>query len=682
SFFQVLRVRPVLGRLLRPEDGDEGAALVTVISHKTWQREFGGDPAVPGRQLTQTQYQDRYTIIGVAPPGLDYPVGADYWIPSRSPGSASMDVVARLGQGVAPEAARAEFLTIGRTIDGRRSNPRSAAAATVQPLSEAVFGDAKPLLLAITAAAALLLLIACVNVGNLLLMRATQRSGDVVLRRALGATSGRIARLFLVEGMLLGTLGGTLGLAVAIALLRVLPALAPAGFPRMDMVGLAGVPVVVAMAVSTLAVMLFAVGPALASTRGEVGSALRIDARSGSGTRRRRRLRRSLVAAQVALAVVLLVSAGLLVRSLQRLGQLELGYDASDVAVVELAFNREAREGPDETFALLDGVLERMRAVPGVTAATPIMIRPFMGGTGIFQTRPMLEGQGESEADTNPAVPLEVGGHELFRALGIPIIRGRGLLDTDREGAPKVAVVSQAVADRLWPGQDPIGRRIHMITADAYWWTVVGVAGDTRYRNLREPTPTIYLHWRQLQILPGIWTVAVRTGNDVASLSPVMRRVVRDFDPRLHVWRTGSLSDHLSRGPLAQPRTSALLLSGFGLAALLLAAIGLYGVMALAVRERTHELGVRKAIGASAARLRWDVLGDAISMTLAGIAAGAGAALLMSHALVALLFEVSPADPVTLLAVCAVLLTVAAAAAYLPARRAARIDPMRALRTD
>src|SRR5690606_32074865 len=225
--------------------------------------------------------------------------------------------------------------------------------------SEVVLGDARPLLLAIAAAAALLLLIACVNVGNLLLMRATQRSGDVVLRRVLGATSGRIARLFLIESALLGAAGGALGLAVAVGLLRVLPALAPAGLPRTEMIGLAGAPVAVAVAVSALAVLLFGVGPAMASARGDFGSALRVDGRSGPGTRGRRRLRRSLVAAQVGLAVILLVGAGLLVRSLQRLVQLELGYDAEEVTIVELGFNREAREGPEETFALLDGVMER-----------------------------------------------------------------------------------------------------------------------------------------------------------------------------------------------------------------------------------------------------------------------------------------------------------------------------------
>ncbi|HUE77711.1 MAG TPA: ADOP family duplicated permease, partial [Longimicrobiales bacterium] len=680
NFFHILGARPVLGRLLRPEDGEAGAAPVTVISYDTWQREFGGDPGVLGRYLTQTQYQDAYAIVGVATPGLDFPVGVDYWIPI--PARDAVNLVARLAPGVATEVARSEFLSIAQAIDGRRSNPRSPATATVRPLSEIVVGDARPVLVAITSAVALLLLIACVNVGNLLLMRATQRSRDVVLHRALGATSGRIARHFLVEATVLGVVGGALGLILAVWLLRVLPALAPDRLPRMDMIGQAGAPVAVTLVVTGLAVLLFGVGPAVAAARGDLGSALRAAEQAGSGTRGRRRLRRFLVAAQVALAVVLLVSGGLLVRSFQRLAQLELGYDAEAVAIVELGINREAREGPEETFAMLEGVLERMRAVPGVTAATPIMIRPFMGETGIFQTRPMLEGQRESDAEFNPQLPLEVGGHELFRTLGIPIIRGRGLRETDREGAPRVAVVSQAVAERLWPGEDPIGKRIHLVTSEASWWTVVGVTGDTRFRRLRESTPTVFLHWRQLQILPGVWTVALRTERDFASVEPTMRRVVRDFDPRVHVWRVGRLNDHLSRGPLAKPRMSALLVSGFGLAALLLAATGLYAVMALVVRERTHELGVRKALGASPARLQKAVLGDALVVTLAGTVAGLGGALFMSRLLVTLLFEISPADPAALLGVSATLLAVAMVAAYLPARRATRVDPMRALRSD
>jgi predicted permease len=677
--FEVLGARPALGRLLRPEDGEEGAPLVTVISHRTWQREFGGDPGVVGRRLTQTTYQDSYVIVGVAPQGLDYPVGADYWVPARS--RDAMNVLARVAPGSTAEVARAEFVSIVRTLDARRSDPRSPATATVRPFSQGVLGDAGPILAAVTGAVALLLLIACVNVGNLLLMRTTQRGGDLVVRRALGATPGAVVRLFLVEAALLAAVGGALGLGVAVALLEVLPALAPARLPRAEMIGLGGPPVALAMGVTSLAVLLFGVAPAVAAGRGDLAHGLRSDGRSATGTSGRRRVRRSLVVAQVALAVILLVGAGLLVRSVQHLTGLDLGYDPERVAIVELGFNRERRESPAETFALLDGALERTRGLPGVTAATPIMSRPFMGSTGAFSTRPMPEGQNVSEADPIPLMPLEVGGAELFRTLGITLVRGRGFLETDREGAPSVAVVSQAAAKRLWPGEDAIGQRIRMVTSEERSWTVVGVAGDTRFRHLLEPTPTIYVPVRQLQILPMVWTIAVRMGDDdLAAVLPALRSVVGDYDPRIKVWRAGTLSDHLARGPLARPRMAAFLLSGFGAAALLLAALGLYGVMALAVRERAHELGLRKALGASVIRLYRDALGEALTTTVAGIIAGLAAVFLLSRMLATLLFGVEPSDPVTLLGVALLLLAVAMAAAYLPARRATRVEAMRVLR--
>lgn len=304
-----------------------------------------------------------------------------------------------------------------------------------------------------------------------------------------------------------------------------------------------------------------------------------------------------------------------------------------------------------------------------------------MGATGILAVRPMLEGQTEAEAEANPRFPVEVGGGDLFRTLGIPVVRGRGLLDTDREDAPRVAVISQAAARQLWPGEDPVGRRIRMVTRAPSWWTVVGVAGDTRFRRLRDPTPTIYVHYRQLQVLPAAWTVAIRTEEDLTTLLPTVRRVVGDLG-RIDVWRAGTLSDYLASGPLAEPRMSAVLLSGFGLAALLLAAIGLYGVMAFAVGERTHELGVRRALGASAHRLRWDVLADALAVGLAGTASGVAAAFVLSRPLAPILFEVEPWDPVTVLGVCGTLLGVVCVAALLPARRATAADPMEILRGD
>jgi hypothetical protein len=259
-------------------------------------------------------------------------------------------------------------------------------------------------------------------------------------------------------------------------------------------------------------------------------------------------------------------------------------------------------------------------------------------------------------------------------------LSGRGFEEGDREDAPRVAVVSEAVAARLWPGDDPIGKRLRLIRDD--WWTVVGLAADTRFRGFREPTPTIYLPWRQLQVLPAVVTVAVRTDGELASVIPGMREAVRAFDPDFYVWRADTMADYLAGGPLAQPRMSALVLSGFGLAALLLAAIGLYGVMSLAVRERTHDLGVRKALGATGARLRRGVLRDALAMSAMGGAVGLVGALLVSRLMGSLLFEVSPADPLTLAGACTVLLVVSVVAAYVPAWRATRIDPREALRAD
>ena len=387
------------------------------------------------------------------------------------------------------------------------------------------------------------------------------------------------------------------------------------------------------------------------------------------------------MAVQVALAVILLFGAGLVARSLERLYGLDLGYDPENVGIIEVSLDR-AGLGRAETFDLLAEVLDRLRGAPDVETATWVMSRPFLGSTGVLSVRPTLEGQSEAEAESNPQLPMEVGGEELFRTLGVPIVRGRGLRDTDREDAPRVAVVSEDVARRLWPGRDPIGQTLRIVTSRPGSWTVVGVAGDTRFRSLREATPTIYAHYRQLQILPAAWTVAVRTSRELDAVLPDMHRALEQIDGRVRVWRAGSLREHLTRGPLAEPRVSAFVLSGFGVSALLLAALGLYSVMALAVREQSRELGVRRALGASARRLRWNVLRDALSVTTVGTTVGLWVALTSSWLLAPLLFEVEPWDPTTILVVSAVLLGVGVLAAYLPARRATDADPMNALRAD
>lgn len=446
-----------------------------------------------------------------------------------------------------------------------------------------------------------------------------------MVRRALGSSSSRIARRCLLEGALLGAAGGALGSILASALLGIFPRIVPGEIPRPEMIGLDGTPYGVVAGVSMLAVVLVTVAPTLAATRGDLAASLRRAGPWASPSRSAQRTRRALVGAQVALAVTVLFGAGLLMRTLHRLSGWHLGYETERVSILELGIDRRGLSGPAELADLLEGVFEELRGLPGVRSVSPLMARPFTGDEGVFQTTPLVEGQTPRVAETNPSVPLESGGPEIFTTLGIPILQGRGFRESDREDALNVAVVSKRLADRWWPGRNPLGQRIRLSLGREEWWTVVGVAGETRFRRLREATPTIYLPWRQFQILPMAWTLAVRSDGGPGPLASAMQETIRGYDPRIYLWTVGNLDDHLSRGPLAAPRTTAAVLLTFGLTALLLAAVGLYGVMALAVQEQTRSLGIRRALGASDRALRRSVLGDALLTALLGCAPSASA---------------------------------------------------------
>jgi putative ABC transport system permease protein len=489
-----------------------------------------------------------------------------------------------------------------------------------------------------------------------------------------------VARQLIVESALLGVAGGAAGLLGARLVLRVLVAFAPAKLPGLDAVRIAGEPLGAAFAITTIAVLVFGVLPAMSAMGDASASPLRQDSRSGTETRKRRRVRQGLVASQIALALVLLMGAGLLVRSLERLLNLDLGYRTERLAFLSFAWPTARYNSYPKVNALGELLVPRLRAVPGVVAVTPIALPPFMGAN-VIHGRPTLEGQTPDDAARNPSIPLEVGNEDYFRTFGIPIIRGRGILDSDRGTSPYVAIVSEAAARRLWPNEDPIGKRMR------YWptnedttgmRTVVGVAGDIRFRSLREATPTIYVPWRQ-----GLWQLsyAVRTTGDPVALLQAIRRAARDVEPGLDLWHARTLEDHLAE-PLTEPRLSAYLLSAFGLVALVLAALGLYGVMATAVRDRTRDIGVRMALGATPRRVRTEVLGHALVVTAIGTAVGLAAAVAGSRLLASLLYGVSPTDPATFVLSSAGLIAVAIIAAYLPARRATKIDPAVALRAE
>lgn len=681
NFFDVLGARALLGRMLVPSDEVPGAEPVLVLSYGTWRTDFGGDSAIVGRRLLEPYGRTRYRVVGVAPPGLDYPTGVGVWMPAWQP-SANLSViaVARLAPNATLRAAREELLGTMK----RMHPDREYDGVHGEALARAIAGNVRPVLVLLAAAVGLLLLIACVNVGNLLLLRASSRAREMAIRRALGATYGDVVRQLIVESTLLGVAGGALGLPTAGALIRVLLAYAPPQLPRTDVIAVAGTPVVIALVVTLVAVLLFGVVPAVVASRGQLASPLRFDSRAGTETRARRRMRQTLVASQVALALVMLAGAGLLGRSLARLQGIALGYNPDRLALVSLSFAPSIYSDSAGTFDQVrlndagEQVLAAFRGVPGIVSVTPIVIPPFFG-TGVFISRLDREGQTPEEMKSNAFFPLEAAGTDYFRTMGVPIRRGRAFTDADNEKGEMVAIVSEAAARRLWPNDNPIGKRIHYWTTDTTAWrTVVGVAGDTHYRTLRESAPMVYVPWRQ-SYWQGIF--ALRTSGELPAVLPALRRATREVNPLLTLWQANSMNALLA-APLAQPRLSTVLLSGFALVSMLLAAIGLYGVMASVVRGSMRELGVRAALGASPERLRRGVVAQALRVTGAGAFVGLLVALAASRLITKLLFQVSPADPVAMLGSAALLLAVALIAAYVPARHATRVDPVEALRAD
>jgi putative ABC transport system permease protein len=498
------------------------------------------------------------------------------------------------------------------------------------------------------------------------------------VRRAIGASFGDILSALLAEGIVIAILGGIAGFLAAEALLHSLIVAAPAQLPRVDDISLAGAPVLTAALISLLATLIFGVAPGLAVARGSLASPLRIDTRAGGRTRQKRRLHQTLVAAQTALAVVTLAGAGLLIHSLERLQRLDLGFNPDHLALFSVTAPLATYDSPAKLAALGEQLLPIFRATPGVTAISTVEMPPFMGAD--FGHSALIR-EGESTTDAPTILATDTGGPELFLTLGMPVIRGRTFFASDDEHSAPVAVVSRAAAEELWPGENPIGKRVGRLFRGAVTWrTVVGEVGDAHLRALRVATPTVYFPWQQLG---SGWpaTVAVRTSTSLSTVLPSLRRAMGQVDARLTIWDAHSFDDLLGT-QLATPRLSSFLLGAFALVALLLAAIGLYGVMAFTVREETREIGLRMALGAGPEQVRRDVLGRALSVVAVGGVAGLIGALASSRVLAGLLFQVQPADPVSLGATCLVLGLVALAATYLPARRATRVDPAIALRSE
>jgi len=685
DFFDILGVQPVLGRALRVEDDVIGAAPVVVLSYGAWQGHFAGSFEVLGRQIVVHGNGVGYTIVGVMPRGFDYPRGVDFWAPlvpmRTNPGSdstfADVDLIGRLQSGATPVVARDEVTAFyGRVGDSPWARSLHGVA---NPLPWLILGDTKPAVLVFAVASLLLLVITCVNVANLLLVRGLARTREVAVRSALGAGRGRVIAQLLAENAVLAIGGGALGIAVAAAAVGAFVAFAPAGLPRLDEIQLNATALAGAVGITTVAMMLFGLAPAIMTSRVELQEVLRAGTRQ-SMNRGSRLATEVLVVGQVALAVLVLSAAGLIARSLIKLERAELSFEPSHLLIGELAFKYDQVDTKEKQLALLDRLVPAVRAVPGVQAVSPVVAIPFSGSGG-WDISLAAEGQSAVETAGNPVLNMDVVMPEYFTTFGITLVRGRGFTDQDREGTPGVVVISQSTAHHFWPGADPIGKRVKLGIKAAETATVVGVVPDTRYRELRDPRPSVYFPLRQSPFPFAPMNLAIRTRGAPADLVSAVRRAVGSIDPGIGLASAAPFGSFLD-GPLAPPRLNALLLAVFACAAVVLAGIGLFGVMATMVGQRTREFGVRMALGATGQELRLMVLRRGLTLATIGVVTGLLGALLANRLLLALLYQVSPTDPVTLSIVVVLLLTVAGLASLFPARSSTRIDPVQALRAD
>jgi len=696
NFFDVLGARALLGRALMPSDDRPGAARVVVLSHGLWQRQFGADPGLVGRTVliggTPT------AVIGVMPPEFRYPPQAELWTPVVP---TAPDVVANRGLGWAVVVGRLAKAATAKEAQGeldviiariwaeiRAAHPQVSEPehrAVVTPLAEQLFGATRTALLVLLGAVMLVLFIACANVCALLLARAGARPREIAVRLALGASRWRLVRQLLAESALIGGAGGLVGLLLTLWTLRALVALVPTEVPRLQDVSVDGRVLAFAMLLTALSVLAAGLTPALMASRPSLTEALTDTARL-AGHPSHRKLRGLLVAAEVAIALVLLTGAGMLARTFANLQRVDLGFEPRRLLAVGVSGESKRYARPPDLYRAL---LERIAALPGIEAAGAAGVRPLrdkVGNSWPFEA----EGQSIEQVRVNPPVNLEDVTPGYFPAMRIRLLRGRTLTERDDQRVPGVVVVSRTMAEHCWPGQDAIGKRLKIPLPgtpydasldapgrEAAWLTVVGVVGEARHRERQEPRYDMYMSY--LQTNHGLSHVMVRTTGDPAAVAPSVRAAIQSVDPSLAVSDMETM-DTVVAATLGGARFGMQLLSAFALAALLLAAIGTYGVMAFVVGRRTREVGIRMALGAQAATVMAMVVRQGMAPVAAGLAAGLAGSLALGRALRSLLYEVPAHDPGTLATASAVLAGAALLACLMPARRAARIDPAHALR--
>jgi putative ABC transport system permease protein len=697
GFFSMLGVPPALGRVLLDEENLPGHEKVAVLGHGLWQRRFGGDPAVVGQTVALNGAT--YTVVGVMPRGFQFPEQAELWTPLApvgpferllaSRGSLWLSVTARLKPGVSLASAQAEMDTVATAIN-KAYPDNSTYGVKLEPLHQAVSGEARPALLLLLGAVGLVLLIACANVANLLLARASSRRREIAIRSALGASRGRVVRQLLTESLLLGLTGGALGLFLASVGVEAFVAASPKALPRLEAVHVDGTVLLFALGASILTSLVFGLLPAVQTFREAVPEHLGDAVRGSSQDGRGHRLRAAFVVAETALALMLLVGAGLLVRSFGRILNLNPGLDASQVMTIRVVLPEARYAEGDRIHAFYDRLLTDLRALPGVRSAggasSLLLSRLPDSGTLRVQGVPAPSPGTPEEPVTADSVTTG-----FFETLRVPLRRGRLFEARDAHPAdelrarplPSVAVVNEALVRRFFAGQDPLGRRItfgNPANPKVNWSEIVGVVGDVRRSGLDKATRA-EAYFYEGQVPDNGLYLALRADGDLLAAAHSAQRAVWAIDPDQPVASMRSL-EGLLRGTVAERRLSTDLLAAFGGLALLLAAIGIYGVMAFSTAERTRELGIRLALGAEPRDVLRLILRDGARLSALGVGLGLVGALGASRALSSMLFGVSPTDPLTFAAVVGLLGSVSLLACYIPARRATRVDPVVALRRE
>jgi putative ABC transport system permease protein len=677
DFFGVLGTRASLGRLLTREDDAPGAPPTAVLSHGAWRSRYGADPDVVGS--TRVVDGAVTTLVGVAPEGFDFPRGTDLWQPLRmdyagDPGIVELHVVGRRAAGVAA-ATVAEDVTATLRERGLAPTTGTAATTVVTRLEEHLVGGVEPVVRAAMVAALVLLLVAIANLALLLLAGGRSAAQEVAVRRALGAERSRLVGRLLADASVVALLGIGAGVVVARVALRVLVPLVPPELPRLDAAALDGRAVAVATLLGIASAVISAVVTGGALSRWGIPRLLTQGGRAGSSGSSR--LRRSVAALQVSLTVVSAVGAGLLVRTVAAMNRVDHGMATQDMTAISLRVPYGWFEVPERYFAALEEVVRDLESVPGIIAARPSLGPPLEQR---LEAVLRAEGQGDEEAERNPYVAIDavLPGH--LEAMGIALRAGRDLTELDnRADADPVVVVDEPLARALWPGEDPIGRRMTGFTREPTLFTVVGVAGATRYRELLEPHPRAYFPLRRLRGAPP--SALLVRGSPDASIGDLVRGAFERVDPRVRVMDVRPMAQAL-REPTAGRRFAAGVLVLFAAATTLLAGLGVYGVFTVTVQERMRELGVRRALGAQRLDLVRLVLGGIMSVVAVGATAGLVVAIWAGRLVESLLYGVVPADPATLTAVLVGILALAAAGGLAPAVRAAAVDPAESLRSE